>query len=1291
MKFKQYYLTITLVTIAGILTSIAFFPSKSDTLLMYFYDKQYEKAYLQYKELYENGDRSIFVVIPLVKILLEYAQEDEAIQIMEEYVEEHPQSVDARKLLGKIYLNAQRSYDYLQNLEKIYSMAPSAEVLREREKYYGYVGDTESEIQSLEEILEKYKGIEQEFLELAYRYASKGKTDKALETMGEFLAKYPVEKIDPATAEFAIDLLAAQGKSEEAIQLAFDYQKTHPDLEITLRLVSTLQKAKLCKSGRELLDHLDKEYILHPSVIIAHINLLLEEELPFLAYERLLRHYTSKTLPRTLVKDFLMLAIEYNDMPILEHIVERGTILQLPDSLLIKIIHSAIASQRPDIIETLSIVLNKEYLDEHFPVAMALMLADSNLTHLERSYLSNYYETETLSPGNTILLAEICSEFRYRGVAKKLLSQINSFEGVPYGEQSLLASLLLENGLAEKGWEMVQEAFSGNPDNKETERAWVLLGCGVGETNAILEWIQRQEAINESLLIDAFYIAYENKRASLSMHLANTIFELRPTNRNKQFVGKALLLNGHVEKAYEIFNELLSAGEDVAEPFATTLILLASQDSEYNDRLQEAVNQLLDDETISEVVLRNLGYLLINKKFETQAEATFAHLAKGKLYDNPDTQTLLGLWGAKLGTAEIDWIAKHAKSTQGKEKGKWLQHLLDTEHYDEVVALVDRDEWEEDEIVDIYVKALIMTKEEKTLEEVIAYVIPQEGRLPRLKQYGKIARDEGLTSIATTVYLRILQSSPKDEEALLALGGIYYSNGEYCQAKKFLRNYFRESGDHYLGYYYYGEILLHEKKKKHARDFFRQGLSKIDEPDSYTQSVQAHLLHRLGCTKQAIALYSTLLKENPDNLYLRADFANVLIDIERYRLAKKLLFFGTPQSEDVKAEIALALARVRYLKECHCYKRALCLSKKLMETDQNSAPVLANRADLEFSIGRWRRASRYMDLASCIQPKNESYLKAGKEILLDHQRDISVAGEYRETGDTQKETFYRYHSSACLYPFTLLTVEIERDHLKLDTANDAGAMETDTYDRYRGEIALSHAFPSDHNFISTFYFAPHIFGGRLQTELLDFRGKTFMVFEYHHPNWDFTQTITEHGSRDMVGLSRTHHVIKRLEASLGISYNRYNLKGFENATTSYAIEGQLTYTLWPPNYTVEPFGQYFLVNLNYSLDGEYHTHIRKSKDNFGNPIQPLPFVDREIHTGTLFISKRFFPNLAFEGYGGYNYDATVGGKSLPVYGSNVIFGRKECLESRLTYSHASSTQFSSISVDQFILDINYKW
>ncbi len=1284
MKRKHYYIVVGAISLTGIALSVFFLPKNTDTPLMYLYDKQYERAYEFYREHYERGDRSTNVMIPLVNILMEYAQIDQSIELMEEYVSLNPDSVDALRFLAKVYHDANRSYDYLRVLEEIYAIKPSIDVLREKEKYYGYVGDTEKEIESLESIKENYKPTQGEYLELAYQYASKGDTDAAAETIDQFLQTVPFEKMDASTVEFAVDLLADQKRAGEALALAEKYYQFHPTINTAILLSTTLYNGLLHDEALSLLDRIPMVDQKNPKVIVTRANLLLSKKQPHIAFEYLKSVLNEGKLPNDLLSEVLSLAVEYQEIAILEKVMHSHAIDDLPEPILVKVLLSAYLNGREDMVTALQSMLDSESIQSQNALFLTFsLLSGDRLTQENIEQLSNLQRA---------LLATVTSEIKGTDDTKRLLGAIDTFEEIPYDELESLTYQFIENDLAEKGWEYIQELRSQNLGNNKLNRSWFLFGSALGKEDPLIVWLEKQKRVDPKLIKGGFYFAYENKHASLSMYLANTYYNLRPTFSNKKMVAEALLLNGYTEWAFEIFNELLAGGEDVAEAYVNALVILSKENPKYREDLDDVVQVFLEKKVLSENGWRNLGYLLVENQRKDLAATVFLRLASGKTIDNEDMQSLLWIWGKDLNQTQLQWVVDHAKQSSGVQKGKWVQLLVDTEHPQYAMNLVAREEWAIDEVADALVQALIMAKQKRELSEVIAYVIPQESRLPRLKKFGKLAYGEGLKAIAETVYTRALQQDPMDQDSLMALGEIAYSRGQYCRAMTFLRQIKRN----FLASYYIAEIYTVWEWVGIAPQYYRRALCEYDQlekPNTYQQSVQAHLFYRIGSFEKAVTLYEQLLEKDLKNLYLRADLANILLDLGHLVHAREVLWDSRVQHGNQEGVLAVELARVRYYKERICYNKALSLSEQLLVRYPKSAQVRASRSDLLFSVKKWEHSLCYISQAQSLEPLNASYCLAKEQIILDHRPELFISGEYRRTGDEQTERLNHLLVKFPVCTTDQLLFHVERDHIDLELYSDIQNARLRSVDdeRYRGEAAWIHDFWNGDRLTSSIYFTPKNFGAGFLFEHPDLCGSTVLSLEYHRPNWDFTQTIIDYGTRDMVAIKRTQPLLPRFEVSLLGSLNRYNLRGLSDAASTWGLEGSATYALSKGDWFRKFLGRNGTLSLNYYLDAEYEFHVSKRIDLFANAFFPLPFINREIHSGVIFLAKQIDKYLLMEGFGGWSWDRVVKGQAAPIWGTHVIVGDRYCLQGRFVYSHTTSTQIAGQSVDRYLLDLRWRW
>jgi hypothetical protein len=87
---------------------IGFFiaPGHREIAMMRLEDNNFRDAFKYYKEQSSQGEKSINVVAPLVKIYIHYGRVDKAIALLEGYVAKNPKSVEGRKQLTALYKSA---------------------------------------------------------------------------------------------------------------------------------------------------------------------------------------------------------------------------------------------------------------------------------------------------------------------------------------------------------------------------------------------------------------------------------------------------------------------------------------------------------------------------------------------------------------------------------------------------------------------------------------------------------------------------------------------------------------------------------------------------------------------------------------------------------------------------------------------------------------------------------------------------------------------------------------------------------------------------------------------------------------------------------------------------------------------------------------------------------------------------------------------------------------------------------------------------------------------------------
>lgn len=1288
MISKKYYIFLFMICALAFFVSLYLLPTSSETAFMYLYDKQYEKSYERYRSLYERGDRSVDVVIPLVNLLLDYAQIETALELMENYVEQRPESVEAWKYLAKIYKEANRSYDYLRALEHIYELQPSVEILREKEKYYGYVGNLQGEVEALQTLVSEYKPTEGEYLELAYQYASRGNNVKALETIRLFLKQAQLSTMDISTISFAIDLFSYQDEGEQAYLLAEKYYKINPSKTTALGLLFALQQGGFYDQGLKFLNHLPDRLRQSTAFRSARVELYLSRGTPLIAYELLKQYLQAEDVPDNLFSVLIELAIQYNDVEVLRNVLTLTDLDSLPDTLLMKAMLTAYLFDRSDIVNNIKELLGDSNLAEHPALELELALFDPELSKEEKQFLFSHYDLDGISKNQRVFLAEAARSVGNIPVASEFIKELNSLEQLDQEYLDLLTELLIETGLTETGLKLANAAMDGDEDDKKYERFWLLMAAANNQKEEIERWLKDQESLSVEMIRDAFYAAYSQKYASLSLMLAEKLFVLSHSEENKKILAQAYLLDGQPETAFNILRELLSRNIDVAELYLNSLIVLSAENDEYRQFLDNAVKGFLKHRVLSQTAWRNLGYLMLEYQQKALAASVFAHLAKDKSIGAPDMETLLWIWDKELTEDQIEWILSRASTSEGSEKAKWLQYFLNIENPELAFQIISEEDLDNEAIVDRYLDALIMAKEKAKLKKVIAYLIPQESSLPRLKKLGQLAYGEGLRTIAEGAFKRVLEQDSNDPDAIRLLGYIYYFQGDYSQALPMLQKVENQP----TASFYIAEIFQIKGWVGYAKDYYlcsyRQ-YHNLQQPEDDETAVYGTVLFRLGRHFEALSIYKKLLQKQPQDQYLIAAYANLLLDLGDVKGAGQALW--APMSETPNESILLA--RVRYYSENLCFIQALRLSEELCTRYPDSGQVRAVRASVEWTLDRWRKAYCSIRNARALEPENEIYCLTQREMLRTHRPETMASFEYRVTGNDQYERYGYFSYRHPLDAANLLFLKLDIDNIDVENYVNisTGALENRHAKRYKGEVSWIYRMWCGGVLTSSLYYNGENLGAGAIYVHPDLHGSTTLVLEYHRPNWDFTQTIIEEGNRDRLAFKRVQPVLPRFEISFGAGLNKYHLKGLSNAASSWTLDGGATYLLSRGNPVRCLMGNEGVVSFNYYLDAEYEIKEKERINSFGQPFSPFPLVSRETHAAFLFLAKRFGKCLAADGFGGLSYDREAGGNPVPIWGSQVHFGDLDKFHGRIEYSHSTSTEFSNQNVDRYLIDLRWLW
>ncbi|MEM1282328.1 MAG: hypothetical protein AAGG81_02100 [Chlamydiota bacterium] len=1321
MNPKGYYTTVFSVIALALVASYILYPNFKEESLMYFYDLRYEDAYERFSKLYDDGDRTVSVAIPLVWLDLHFAQGDHAAQVLEDYIEEHPDDMGAKQYLKEILKDLSRPHQYLSVSREIYGIKSPKEGLTYEEKLHLHLGDFRGQEVLLKEMVTDGTGSQEQYVEYAYLLASEGKIDEAVQVIKKLVEDKPFQEIGQDTMIFVIRVLLDFGDKEQARALAIDYLQHFTKFKTTFALIGLFDSRGDDQFVIDLIDRLPISLQNHPVIVMNRAKQLIELGKSDLAYHFVLKQFGTEP-PQAVQRDFFLLALDQEeDEEKLIGLSKKIQFSTFKNGDLYRMMKLLAAKNHQALSRELGHSKSLDIADSSPALSSAFELAKHPPCEAESGCAEAFQINHELSDADCAFLASIYHLKGYKEQAKEQLLEVESLKNIQESELFELAGLYIDLDLSDEGLELVEDLREEKPSKEsEVDEAWVILAAAEEQVSEVMEFLDQDETVDEEALEKLFYLSLEKEYHKLAYNLAVELNEKERTPQRKEMLGLALIFNDQVEEGLDLLDEVNKVQFGQSENYFYGLTVAAKKEKKYREDLKNAISEKLRLDGLTEKERRNYAYILMDNEFREDAASLFFELAQTKTFDNTDVQTLLHAWGKELSDEQMEWLLEKAETSEGSEKGRWLEQLVYVGNLQGVVDITTPNELGVDTIADAYLAAALTLNNKQIVTSAVTSIYPKEQRLPKLLELGNIARDHGLSDIARDIYLRILEENPSDSKALEAMGGLYFDEGAYCIAKSYFKKYLQcTEEDNYLVNYYLGEILWVENKRCLARKFYNRSLylichdetqvpslSKEETEDYITQfeeyenhqkskhTTQAQIYHRLDKTYLAASIYRNLLQKYPKALHLRLEFANMMMDIAKYRSAAHLLCqpcFSKKSLEDPALNVDFYLAKARLLRETNHVAKSIGLLQNISCHSNEYARLDASLADSYFTAGHWHQSMHFINQALKKQPLNEFYREARKEIVWEHLPSAILNYEYRKTGIDQREHFFRYHAFTPLSPWLAIAAKADVDKIELDDLTSVTDGVTAPFKgvRKKGELSLFYSNLCGDVRKGSLYYAEGIFGAGIEWKKYSYRDIYTFGFDWQRPDWEDIQATIERGARDQIYLERYHRFNRFWEVNIGLAGNRYNLWHFPSAAVTWQVEGLLTYRIPQQPSLHRLMGEEADLTFNYQLDKEQIDRLKKKTDINGEKFAPLPLTNRETHSLFIFLSKVLHKCLATEGYFGYLYDRVTGGSLHPVGGAAVILWERQKTQGRFDYNHSVSTEDTTNTVDSFMFNLRH--
>lgn len=908
---KSWYIASTTLFALGIAASVLLIPHSNELGLMFYRDKEFSRSLYIFEKQWEEGDHSAQVVVPLARLYLQYGQVDHAVELMEDFVKEHPSRIQALQILGQFYQYAQRPNGYLKTLEQLRILEPTPQVLRDLSAIYNFQSEYEKQVDVLKQLNSLPEASTQDSLDLCHLLASLGHYQEAAEAVVDFCEQHP-QKITGELLELTASLVLESQKihADHVLSLRFQrlgsqFFENPKNITLASRIARVFLAQNRPELGLKLLRPLESlQSPLPSSFFIALVELRLASGEKETVYQWMWEQFEKKQLHPDLSNLLVYHLIEERDVQRFKQVFEENIEHHLDIGAMTNSALFSMTQKIPLIPQKIRAQVSEEEI-EYYPLLFLLCQLASTppSTSLQLDQLPFIHEL-SLQELSMALEAILSTPFR-KGLfpLAQRLAQSEKLPPdlfVPIIEQLLQTKQVKE---AEQLLTLVQKKSEGPQWN----RLWAFLLLSQNREEECLHWIS-QITLSEQTLEDLYYQSQEKRLFDLALAIAKHLNQHFPSPSHELFIAQIYFEKKQFHEALPWLRPHKTLNAEFKSLYEFALMQSIDQHPELKEELHPILLQQIKQEPSIKKRLE-LAYLLLDKfQDKTHSLPIFWEAAKEQPLDSPQVQQLLYLWGPRPPAEAMTWLVKRAKSeSRLSKKLEWGKVLVSTGAYSEAIELLQS--FPSPEVIHFITETLILHGDISELRQYLSQTMSRVKDLPLLLGMAKIAREHELLQLYQDLLDCAYVLFPSNTELLLTFGLFSYEKGNYPRAYTLLKQYDQrkhllplseENKERFfLALSYLAELQWQKKEEKEALRTYRQLLefqkNHLPQKDLFLR-IEALAQDRLGNRPKALRIYKKLLKKYPSDKELRATIAHLLLDEKQYSEAESILFFSREDS-----------------------------------------------------------------------------------------------------------------------------------------------------------------------------------------------------------------------------------------------------------------------------------------------------------------------------------------------------------------------------------------------------------
>ena len=737
MKKVRFIILTCIFVVAAFFLSRYLVPSNDEMALVTYKDKEFKEALIAYEKQFKNPNEKLTIgtASKLADVYLQYAEIDNAVNVMETFVAENSDNIEARIKLLELYDLAQRPDDATEQLEIILRETNKPEYREKLKSAYSLSEKPGKTIPLMFEIIgNEGEGSATEFRRLSRLLASTKRYEEALEVINLFEERYG-EEFSFDDYELKLRLLIENQKFAEAQKYAMFLR----DKGLSKDEVSNISNVLLYRvnpaSALEFIRGYQDITLENPRLLAQYINILNATDNAEEAYSILKRQYDNNILDSSLYNELVALSIRFGNDTLANTLIKDIPYADLKEDEVIAMIDIALRYKKPALLSALkpraqqvAQRTNNDYLLAMLTVAeggrnpnivvrsmknqpsfakrlqLAQLCAQQKVQPCVNAFSNMIPPIQTLSDTDIIATAQLLSESRNYNDAYALINRAKEARQNPEFDTIWfpLAALKADNSvidafLADDPTYLTQETFSN---------AYYLAANNRKYENAgdIAEYVYRKDdsAENRALITQTYMRAkqYENALPLLREDKGNStsaendyLFVLSKLARRQSTYATELseygrnILNSNIsdKRRQNIIYALVDGGQQhTVMPYVRNLALQRPNEWAflYADYLKkrsgtEAYRSFWMDVSArhqhNDALRSQIAYNLLEQGYSDDAERIFMDLAQNKSADSDMVKQLVYIWSPIFDAEALNWLNQRAANAQtAKEQQEWL-------------------------------------------------------------------------------------------------------------------------------------------------------------------------------------------------------------------------------------------------------------------------------------------------------------------------------------------------------------------------------------------------------------------------------------------------------------------------------------------------------------------------------------------------------------------------------------------------------------------------------------------